>query len=247
MRDCSDVTDRIESVHEPVAEDAGRPRAGPQGRGVIVWVAAVIVSVIAVSWGAGVFITASSDIGAWDRSVLRWMADHRESGLTDAMRVVTHFGSSNVVIALMGVAVGGAYLRSRYEGWLAFFAAAAVGTFVLDNLIKLLVQRPRPGFAMITEVSGWAFPSGHSAMAAALFVTVAFVASRWAARNRLIWVWIGSACGAVLVGFSRVYLGAHWTTDVMFGLALGAFWTIAMARVSGLWPPPERDRPERAK
>ena len=234
------MTDRIESVHEPVTDGAGRPRAGPRGRGVLVWLAAVIVSVIAVLWGAGVFITASSDIGAWDRSVLRWVADQRESGLTDAMRVVTHFGSSKVVIILMGVAVGSAYLRSRYEGWLAFFAAVAVGTLVLDNLIKLLVQRPRPGFAMITEASGWAFPSGHSAMAAALFVTVAFVASRWTARNRLIWVWVGSACGAVLVGFSRVYLGAHWTTDVIFGLALGGFWTIAMARVSGLWPPPAR-------
>jgi membrane-associated phospholipid phosphatase len=231
------MAERGTEAQDPTPEDiAVEPTPAPTGPRMGTWFVAGAVGAVVVSWGAGELISSSPSISGWDRSILRWLAEHRENDLTDAMRAITQFGNTTVVMLLLGIVVGAAYLRTLRERWLVFFVATVVGAFLLDNLVKLLVQRPRPSFGRITEVSGPAFPSGHSTMAAALFVATAFVASQWLRGKLLVAVWVVASCLAALVGFSRAYLGAHWATDVFFGLGLGVFWTIAMARACGIWP-----------
>jgi undecaprenyl-diphosphatase len=197
---------------------------------------------VLVTWAAGTFITATPDVLAWDRSAIRWVAAQREPALTDAVRSLTLFGNSTVVITVLAAAALVTFLRTRRASWATFFFATATGTLVLDNFVKFLVQRPRPDFARITDVAGSSFPSGHSAMAAALFLSLAFGAMLWLKGRGSVVTWVLGALAAVLVAFSRVYLGAHWVSDVVGGLSLGAFWTGAMARVTGVWPlSPRRD------
>lgn len=191
---------------------------------------------IAVLWPLGEVVS-SSAITQIDREVIQQSVEIREPPLTRLMHFCTFLGGSLFVLVL-GAAGAIVYIIDRQRRWPVFLAWTIVGSVGLDNLIKMLVDRPRPDFHRLTDVSGSAFPSGHASAAAALFLALAFLLTRRMKRGRA-WVWGIAAVLACLVAISRVYLGAHWPTDVIGGLALGGFWTGVMAKATAGWPTSE--------
>lgn len=111
--------------------------------------------------------------------------------------------------------------KKWYFGLLLFFGMT--GGVVLELLIKFLMQRERPINALV-EVSGYSFPSGHATMATIFFVTLLF-AFKDDINNMTpkVFFMVGTTSAFLLVGFSRVYLNAHWFSDVIAGFALGLF------------------------
>jgi undecaprenyl-diphosphatase len=110
-----------------------------------------------------------------------------------------------------------------------------LGVWALNAwVLKPLFARARPeGADRLASVSDtFSLPSGHSASAAGVFLAIALIASTlwWRRRpRRMIWM---VACAAVfLVGISRVWLGAHWPTDVLIGWLVGAGWAALLAAV----------------
>jgi undecaprenyl-diphosphatase len=160
-----------------------------------------------------------------DPRVTAWMVAHRTEWLTSILRVVTWLGSAAVIVPL-GVIVGGFFvLRRRRWQPLALLAAAVAGAVGLYNIVKPLIGRPRPPPAIwIGHYSGAAFPSGHATQSVAFYAMLAIVLG----AGRSPWVkavlWSVAALVALVVGGSRIYLGAHWLTDVLGGYALGASW-----------------------
>ena len=117
---------------------------------------------------------------------------------------------------------------------MALLAAALGGAVALYDIVKPLVGRPRPPSSIwIGHYAGAAFPSGHATAAVALYAALAVVLSMGASYGRRALVWSGATLVALVVGASRVYLGAHWVTDVLGGYALGAAW-VALLVVIGL-------------
>jgi len=107
----------------------------------------------------------------------------------------------------------------RYDAVL--FIAALIVTVISLTVLKNTFQIVRPT-SPIYEANGWSFPSGHATIATAFFFMLAysFFDRMKTLRNKTILI-LGSIFGAALIYFSRLYLGAHWTLDILAGIALG--------------------------
>ncbi len=179
----------------------------------------------------------------FDTPVLDFILNFRTGSFTPVMKFFSIFGSTAFgLIVLLGMAVY-SYIATKDVRFPIFYAVMALGAFVLDDVIKELVPLPRPPVRQLVSASGPSFPSGHTMVAAAAAYAVAFFIIERQPTRRMVWVWPATSLIAVLVGFSRCYLGVAWPTDVLAGYAMGVgYGTICGAAVKTffgyhrLWP-----------
>jgi membrane-associated phospholipid phosphatase len=172
-------------------------------------------------------IPGASTTASFDVPIVRYIAEHRVGCLTASMRIITDLGS-DVVLMIMVLAAG-LILRRQTSSWrpLLVLLAVAVGAMELEKVIKPIVARPRPPTAWrVFHENEWSFPSGHATHSAAVYGSVAYFATHIRALGRrargVVWVTAIGAC--FLIGISRVYLGAHWPTDMIGGWILAIVW-----------------------
>ncbi len=176
-----------------------------------------------------------------DQALWTWLDAERGGypALTSAFRLATWLGDLPwSILACCGVAAvlgwlgrRGTLPRRLHEGtfWLMTFVTGMGFNYVL----KLLFQRQRPpldGRLVHVGESSFSFPSGHSAFAGLFFGLLALVLFHYVHRAR----WPGVALcvfGAMTVASSRVWLGVHYFTDVLAGLAVGVGWAIVAWRL----------------
>jgi undecaprenyl-diphosphatase len=145
----------------------------------------------------------------------------------EAARDLTSLGSI-IVVTVTTAAVAGYLFLAHKPGvaWLMLLAVA--GGIGLNNLLKLLFQRPRPEVVSPgARVFTTSFPSGHATLSAIAYLTIAALLSRAFPSTTLGVYFMGLAVLlTVLVGFSRIYLGVHYPTDILGGWCIGAAWAI---------------------
>jgi undecaprenyl-diphosphatase len=106
-----------------------------------------------------------------------------------------------------------------------------IGGWLLESVLKIVYQRARPSLwpALVTEKT-YSFPSGHATMATLFYGGVAAVVLHLWKKPVVRGVSLAVATAVILlVSYSRVYLGAHWTTDVVAGILIGLFWVVVCA------------------
>jgi undecaprenyl-diphosphatase len=150
------------------------------------------------------------------------------------------------------VAVFFAWRRHRW-GPLVLLTAAIGGAAASYTLIKAAVGRPRPPPAIwIGHFAGAAFPSGHATQSVACYATLAVILGTGRSARAKAALWGAAMLIALIVGASRIYLGAHWLTDVLGGYALGALLVAVIVIVAltlgrrGAEPVSSADPPPRA-
>lgn len=130
------------------------------------------------------------------------------------------------VLTVFTLIFGGYLALRRQWAVLILVLAAVVGQSVVVELLKGAFDRARPDVVPhLSDSANYSFPSGHSASAAAVYLTLAALVSRASADRALRAYVIGVAIlMTALIAASRVYLGVHYPTDVLAGLCVGALW-----------------------
>jgi membrane-associated phospholipid phosphatase len=202
--------------------------------GLALTVALVLVFLAALGFGlVSDMVTTHTGLYRYDAGVAQWGATHATPLSTRLLGWVTWLGGSAVVLSLAVLLGLLEWLRRRRWAVLAFMLLVVVGQNLIANGVKLLVQRARPPVLHLAAATGFSFPSGHSAAAAATWAAVVLVLGRgrpWPVKALLAAV---AAAVTAAVATSRVLLGVHWVTDVVGGVALGFGWFVVCSIAFG--------------
>lgn len=160
-------------------------------------------------------------MSGFDSYILDALFALRDPSFVQIFMAVTQFGST-LVVGSIALAVG-LYLLARAR--LAYFAGlcvSVVGTIIVVFPLKEFVARARPDvlYQAFSEDT-FSFPSGHAAFSIALYGFLAYLAWKQLPRQRAIVVSVGLAILVILIGFSRLYLGLHFVSDVLGGYLIG--------------------------
>lgn len=224
-----------EARRHPWLKRALRERLDPQtATGLALTLAVVVVGAGLFLLGVLAYLTRSSEaLADVDSAAGQWGADHASAWATTGLEWLTHLGDTRLCIAL-AVVVAVVELIRVPSRWIPLFLGAVVlGSVVIVNTAKELLDRVRPEFNPIAETLGPSFPSGHSAMAAAFWAAVALLfARRRSPRVRALFSAVAVAI-AVTVAGTRVLLGVHWLSDTIAGVAFGWAWFSVVAIAFG--------------
>jgi undecaprenyl-diphosphatase len=170
-----------------------------------------------------------------DRMVLRAVASLRRGWLTGIAMDLTALGSATVLTLCTAAALTILLAARDRAGAIQLFITA-VGSAVWIGVLKQLLERDRPLVVpRLVEVSGFSYPSGHSLAAAAIYTTLAILTCREIAPGWPRAAVLGLALALIVsIGFSRIYLGVHYPSDVLAGILLGCGWAF-LAMAFGVW------------
>ena len=173
----------------------------------------------------------------FDRAIEHFLQQFRAPALTGRVIEVSALGSAPVlmVLALLAYSI---ILRARDGTGFIHLSVALLGAGVWSRWLQHLFERERPDtllpFLVVTKGS---FPSAHLLGATACYVTFAFFYARYALRSAAgaAACYVVAASLVLVIGATRVYLGAHHATDVMAGIFAGAAWALVVAALVSLW------------
>jgi len=155
-----------------------------------------------------------------DISITQLVQAARTEPLDRVMILITEFGDGIVVsVTLAALLLSLAISRHWRVAFLVGGAFAVAGVTV--PLIKIILHRQRP-IEIYSGADFFAFPSGHSTFTTLLFATLALLTASCLGLRGQISVWTAALLGVIAIGISRVYLGAHWPSDVMGGVLYGS-------------------------
>lgn len=202
------------------------------------WRALLLFSL--VLWlGAGLFFELLEDmviedpLNRPDQMTYAWLQTLRSTGLDRFMVFITQLGDAVVVLA-MAVAVGVWLIAQRAWRALIYWVLAVGGGSLINTTLKMTMQRSRPTELHYSGADAFSFPSGHSTTNALLYGFLIILIAREIPFLRRIPLVVGAVIFVGLIAFSRLYLGAHWLSDVAGGLAFGSAW-LALLGIFYMW------------
>jgi len=149
--------------------------------------------------------------------------------LTTIMRGVSFIGST-LALTIGTIVVVVQFAMRKWGREARLFAITMIGAGLLNITLKLAFKRPRPvPFFNLTAPETYSFPSGHSLTSACFFgALAAILTARVKSRRLRVIVWVVCTLMFVVIGFSRIYLGVHHTTDVIAGFAAALIWILVV-------------------
>ena len=205
-----------------VRSRAGAAWRSPAQRRLLVAIVSACLSALAFAHVAEDYVT-NDPLAHWDVQFARWLVGERSPAGTDAFRVFTFFGSPAVALAISAVVFVILY-RRRLLVEAALLPLVLGGAELLNLILKLSFHRTRPDVAFV-QIDSYSFPSGHAMISAAAYGALAYLAwPQLRTRRRRALLVAATALVVALIGFSRLYLGVHYLSDVLAGVAGGVFW-----------------------
>ncbi|AYG94321.1 phosphatase PAP2 family protein [Brevundimonas naejangsanensis] len=203
---------------------------------------AAVAALLVATLGVLVFIEAADEMQepggqAFDRAVLAAVRPYADDPgrpwgpwwLREAAADLTSLGGIAVLVLFALIALGFLLIMRKRLSALLLVVSLAGGVALSEGL-KALFERERPPAAyQAVETLNASFPSGHALLATVFYLTLGVMLTRAFPRKRLKAYVLGCAVViALLIGLTRIYLGAHWASDVFAGWSVGAAWSMVL-------------------
>jgi membrane-associated phospholipid phosphatase len=161
----------------------------------------------------------------YDQIITNWVYSLRAPFLTDFMKIITSFGSTLIIIIFLSIVIAVLILIKKRKYILPLLITLLVNRIFVE-IIKFVFARQRPTLsnALVVENS-FSFPSGHTIIAITFYGLLIIYLFKISKSNILKVLSILIGILIILgVGFSRIYLGVHWASDVIGSLLIGISW-----------------------
>lgn len=190
----------------------------------------IIYAIISLLLGAIIFTFAyigmnqHTGLGTFNKSVLSWIVDHRQTQTTEIAKYITMIAEP-IILASIASIIAIVWAIINREIWRPILLTATVGGAMVSSLIlKALISNDRPAhdFMIKPFETGYSFPSGHTICIMVLLSIIGYlICSRHSSSCRTFsWI-VVVKIGVIVIAVSRLYLGYHWITDVVASIGLG--------------------------
>jgi membrane-associated phospholipid phosphatase len=165
-----------------------------------------------------------------DRSLLLWIHQFANPQLDGVMLFITALGDPCVVITVFISTIAWLGMKRRYTDGIRFIIVS-VGGASINYVMKLFFAKPRPELwpRLISETS-FSFPSGHAVGSMVVYGFIAYILARELPSYQR-YIYAVASVLIIAIGFSRLYLGVHYPTDIIAGYGVGILWLITCLKV----------------
>ncbi len=165
-----------------------------------------------------------------DRSLLLSIHQFATPQLDGVMLFITALGDPPTVIAIFISTIAWLGMKRRYTDGIRFIIACA-GGILLNQVMKLFFAKPRPELwtRLISETS-FSFPSGHAVGSMVVYGFIAYILVRELPIYRR-YIYAAASLLIIAIGFSRLYLGVHYPTDIIAGYGVGILWLTTCLKI----------------
>jgi membrane-associated phospholipid phosphatase len=165
-----------------------------------------------------------------DRSLLLWIHQFANPQLDGVMLFTTALGNPPTVISIFLMTISWLGMKRRYPDVMRF-VFACVGGVLINQVMKLFFAKPRPELwtRLIVEHS-FSFPSGHAVGAMVVYGFIGYILARELPIYQS-YIYAATSILIIAIGFSRLYLGVHYPTDIIAGYGVGFLWLMTCLKV----------------
>ena len=224
---------RVDPKQPKTSQPTPRPPLGLATGALLVGIAGMVASLIVLgSIADGV---RDQEVFALDTWATPFLHNIQSPAFNALMIGLTTMGSTLIVLPVL-VTVGGWLLVVKRYGAFTFLAISLGGSMLIDSVMKLIFQRPRPKLDYAAVLPDYSFPSGHAMNGVAFYVAIALII--WSVFGRRVGL-PATLIAAILafgIGVSRIYLGYHYLTDVVGGWLAGIAWLLIVGAVFRIRP-----------
>ena len=159
-------------------------------------------------------------ISGFDNNIYNLISNIISDRMTSIMKFITFLGSSYIIITIT-------LLLILFSNDRIYYCINLISIFIINQLLKIIVARPRPVDINIIIEKGYSFPSGHSMVSMAVYGLLIYFIYKKIEDKFLKWFLIVLlSILIILIGISRIYLGVHFASDVLCGFILSLIWLI---------------------
>lgn len=223
------------SPHRHIDPRGPHPRSlSPRALTLLGWGAVVLgnLTFLLLAWN----VSGHRELVVLDAKLAAFLHNNATPAITTLMLVITHLHST-IGVLLLAAAFAGWLWRLKERMWMLTLALAMGGGMPLNVMLKYAYERARPSFdnPMVT-LHTYSFPSGHTAGATLFYgVLAAFLVSRYYDRTQRATCIVVAVFAVTAVAFSRIYLGAHYLSDVVAAACSSIAWvTLCLSTVHGI-------------
>lgn len=166
-----------------------------------------------------------------DRNISKYVSQNRIKGISTFFIYFTKLGNTFGVILIMLIFILFICYKKKYKEIL-FYIIGVLGAWLLNDLIKYIVRRPRPPYSRLVVEKSYSFPSAHAMVSISLAILTCYILGKMIKeqKNKRL-IYFCFAIYVILIGASRVYLGVHYLSDVLYGYIFGSLFSVVYISV----------------